>query len=306
MDFAAVRNIRRGGRDAAISAASDITGASTILEDLRRDRDAASGRNARISLIKTWTDFHLTARQVHGPIVPAEPLPLTPIGLEYAASFFKAGGYRSYPNYLSAMRIMHIEHGHDWTAQLDIMARWTTRSVLRSIGPARQSQAFNLAEVVKLQRPQDPLVTDGPKWPLEAVLLGSVFLLREAELAAAKANHLTFDDRAMEVTWSLASSKSDPQALGTSRTWGCLCGIPTLPCPFHLAKELLSKSMLWAEDEGCTLAETFDLPFFPTAQKGVATKAKYVETFEKVASLTGARTLSLLRVCGSLGATRCE
>ena len=48
-----------------------------------------------------------------------ECLPLTLIGVEHVAAYFKAGGYRSYPNYLSAMKQAHIEPGHDWSAQLD-------------------------------------------------------------------------------------------------------------------------------------------------------------------------------------------
>ena len=73
---------------------------------------------------------------------------------------------------------------------------------------------------------------------IEAVLIGSMFLLREAELAAAQVEHLGLDINKKEVTWSLASSKSDPLALGTSRTWGCVCGVATLPCPFHIARKL--------------------------------------------------------------------
>ena len=103
-------------------------------------------------------------------------------------------------------------------------------------------------------------------------------------------NHLKFNDIAQEITWSLTSNKSDPQALGTPRTWGCLCGPPRC-CPFHLRYWLISESMLWVEDEECSMAETFALPLFPTRQRGLAKKAKYVETFETVIEVVGVRTL---------------
>ena len=218
--MAVIRGVRRGGMAAAMDASSSQEGTALALADLRRDRHAASCRSSRQSLLNTWHRFHAAAHDTLGPIIPLQVLPLTTIGLEHVASYFKAGGYRSFENYLSVIKLSHIEAGHLWTDQLAVMARWTTRSVLRGIGPARQSKAFDLSRVLALERPEAPLVVGGPLWPVHSLLLGSIFLLPEAELSSARVTHLQLDRDKLEVTWSLPASKTDTLALGTSRTWG--------------------------------------------------------------------------------------
>ena len=74
--------------------------------------------------------------------------------------------------------------------------------------------------LLQLTSSEEPLVHGGPTWPVIALQLGSMFLLREVELAAATTGHIKLDLEAAEVTWKLASSKADPSAMGTSRTWG--------------------------------------------------------------------------------------
>ena len=78
-------------------------------------------------------------------------LTLTPDGIVAVAALFKAGGYRCYANYWSAVKSEHIEVGHLWTEQLELTGRWVTRSVLRGIGPARQRMALPLHKLLKLK-----------------------------------------------------------------------------------------------------------------------------------------------------------
>lgn len=59
----------------------------------------------------------------------------------------------------------------------------------------------------------------------------------EVEMATARAKHLTFDHAAKDVTWELKMSKTDSMALGTTCALGCLFGVPTLPCPYHIARD---------------------------------------------------------------------
>ena len=232
-DLAVVRNIRRGGPQAALERAN-AQGMDTLISELHTDREAASGRGGKDILIRTWARFHSMAAQREECSQLGPMLPLTQAGVVAVASLFKAGGYRSYPNYWSAVKLLHIESGYPWTDLLDVTGRWVTRSVLRGIGPARQSRPLSMAKLLTLESTEEPLIEGGPIWPIRSLLLGSIFLLREVELAASTTGHIRLDTESCEVTWKLASSKADPEAKGTSRTWGCLCGSPALPCPLPL------------------------------------------------------------------------
>ena len=44
-------------------------------------------------------------------------------------------------------------------AQLEHAFRWTTRSVLRGIGPSRQSHPLDMSKLLVLELPADPIVT---------------------------------------------------------------------------------------------------------------------------------------------------
>lgn len=138
---------------------------------------------------------------------------------------FKAGVYRSYPNYASAARTWHVEDGYEWTDQLDLTSQWVTRSVLRGIGPATQSCPFKMARLLKLPLTAAVLTPDGPMWPVAAALLGTMFLMCEVEKAAARVHHLTFDHEQKEVTWLLSMSKTD---LGV-RLWHAGAAVPIPP-----------------------------------------------------------------------------
>jgi hypothetical protein len=87
------------------------------------------------------------------------------------------------------------------------------------------------------------------------------------------------------VTWHLTASKTDYLALGTSRSWGCLCGVPKLACPYHLALEHLQ----WLKSSG-HFANGLESPLFPTLDGGVASKASVVDTFELIGVRLGQRT----------------
>ena len=101
------------------------------LKDLERDYLASSAAGPAQSVIKTWQLMH---EHMHGLDVPA--FPLTVDKITRVAAAFKAQGYRSYANYLSKAKEIHVATFGDWTADLQLAARRTTRSVTRGIGPA--------------------------------------------------------------------------------------------------------------------------------------------------------------------------
>ena len=148
-----VRHLRRGAAADAAAAVASV-GMAALVASLVSDRVAPSSIGSSASLLNTWTAFHYFAFPASGALV--QLLPITDIILQYVGALFKSGGYRSFANYLSAAKAMHIEAGYEWTQLLAHTATWVTRSVLRGIGPARQSCSFHFVKLCGLARLAPP------------------------------------------------------------------------------------------------------------------------------------------------------
>ena len=75
-----------------------------------------------------------------GPGEDSDVFPLTPVRIYAVASLFKAGRYRTTPNYLCRAKEEHISLGYDWDEHLAMAASKAIASTQRGIGPARQSE----------------------------------------------------------------------------------------------------------------------------------------------------------------------
>ena len=177
-----VRNVRRGSAAEALQVFREL-GAGALVEELLADRIAKSGVASAASLLNTWRHFHVTVFAAEQPEVPV--FPVTPRGMVILGSLFKRGGYRSFANYVSAVRAAHIEANHEWGQLLQHTATWVARSVLRGIGPARQSCSFHFAKLRNLPRGSNPLNDGGPYNPYHFALLAVTFLLRELEVSTS-------------------------------------------------------------------------------------------------------------------------
>ena len=198
-----VRHARRGLVAVAADAVQQL-GVGSLIGDLMEDRMAKTTTGPNASLLKTWTRFHHLAFE--GETVETPVLPMTPRIVVVTGSLFKKGGYRSFANYVSAMKGHRIEEGFIWTQLLSHTANWVTRSVTRGIGPARQSCSFNFAKLCRLPRSPDALVDNGPQQPVVMALLASIFLLREVEVSTARSGAWTLDYETSELTWNLPAS----------------------------------------------------------------------------------------------------
>lgn len=207
----------------------------------------------RASKASTWT----TWRRLHfawfgeGP----PPLPLTSEKFRAVASMFKAGHYSSFANSASRAKAEHIvqAHGHKapWTEELTYELRAAQRSISRGVGPSKQSFPLDIAKVLKLEPVEGAVVPGGPIGVVDFALVGTFFLARELELACAKVGHFYIDEPAHEATWNLPVSKNDVEALGTHRTWGCICGTSTeVGCPCHAAHRQLARAQACCETTG--------------------------------------------------------
>ena len=132
-----------------------------LSDQLEKGKFAASGGNNQSTLITTWTRFNEMAF-TEGTLV----LPLTELKYRNVAALFKAAPYRSFSNYAAAIKAHHIQSGYAWTDLLSYTARWARRSVLRGIGPARQSAPLRLDRLMALPMDLEPFSEDGPLRPV--------------------------------------------------------------------------------------------------------------------------------------------
>ena len=168
------------------------------------------------------------------------------------------------------------------------MARRATRSVRRGIGPPCGAAPLDLhtfpAQLVdnpaaKFTPPDDPGL---PINILALVIMASLFMLREIEVAALRVKDVVVNTASCTVTLFLAVSKTDPTARGCYRSWGCLCGHDgATPCAFHAALgHLDSLTKLFGKLVG-------DMPFFPTVLGETVLKAAVVRAVKWAAAVTG-------------------
>ena len=169
--------------------------------------------------------------------------PLTPSKIRAVAALMKAAKYRSCPSYISHAKQDHISRGFEWTDLLGLTVKQCTASTQRGIGPARQAMEFPVSQLAALHLGSEAIVENGPVNPGHWAIICTFHLLRGGESACALASHLTISESCATESLRLCLSKTDTQALGCTRTWGCVCprgsdtqpytGSP--PCPFHSA-----------------------------------------------------------------------
>ena len=124
-DAPVIRHARRGSVAVAADALQQV-GVGSLIGDLMEDRMAKTTTGPNASLLKTWTRFHHLAFE--GETVETPVLPMTPRSVVATGSLFKKGGYRSFANYVSAMKGRHIEEGFIWTQLLSHTANWVVEA----------------------------------------------------------------------------------------------------------------------------------------------------------------------------------
>ena len=91
----------------------------------------------------------------------------------------------SFGNYLSKAKREHINTGGTWNQLLERVGADCVKSVMRGLGPGRQSAPYPLEQVVVLRLHEQPMVEQGPVNPRALAVLGAWFLTREIELSLA-------------------------------------------------------------------------------------------------------------------------
>ena len=258
-----------------------------MLAALRTDFFANSSADSRASHLNTWTTLHV---RWFGSDVPV--LPLTLESLECVSAQFKAGGYRSFANYLATVKDHHLELA-PWTDDLARLARRCTASTVRGIGPAKQCGELPIADIFALGLSNEPLCTGGPVCPSHWATLATFHLLRGAETACALASSLEVATCPLRETFSLPISKTDPQAIGCCRSWGCVCnGLLHRACPAHSALAILDElKKRFGRADGSLPP---GLPLFPDAAGNWCSRAGFVASVAVIADRIAAPTVDSL------------
>ena len=266
-------------RDLALAATATEEAKASALANYHQATYAASSSSSRDFLLATWQEFHLRW------FGDENYLPLTVVKLEAVAATFRAGRYRSFPNYLSRAKDYHIEMDYDWSLQLERCARQAARAVTRGIGPPRQSAELWLSKASLCASIHDdaPLVPGGPCGPFRMIVAGCFWVLRELEVSFATLGHVTILVP-RGVDWRLPVSKTDPQALGCVRTWRCVCSTGTGLC--GACAVIAQMEFVKTSFEG-KVEDVNALPLFPTIDGSAPSKDAVVATIEQVALLAG-------------------
>jgi len=250
-----------------------------IMETFMSDMRARSSIGPHASWLRTWVRLH---ERWWGQSVP--PWPLSPDNIFVVAALMKDAGYRSFPNYVSAAKDTHIQMGYPWSHQLKLAVTRATASTQRGIGAAHQCQELPLTEALSVIHGPAPIVNQGPAQCGHVFIMGEFHVVRGIELISALASHLTVDEVALTETWHLPVSKTDAQAIGCSRTWGCTCGHAPA-CPYHTAAAHLHWLKATFGDAQGTMPP--DLPLFPTITGKHTSAERLSSTVAAVADLLG-------------------
>ena len=211
------------------------------------------------------------------------PFPLTVLKLHAVGAMLKAGGYRSPANYFSRAKEEHVVQGFQWSDALHLAVCKATMSITRGIGPARQSAPINVVDVWNLDMPWEPPAAGMPLGGKLLLVAGAFFCAREIELSLALRCHLSVNPVAKQVSWNLPCSKTDPWALGKTRTWDCVCdGSLDVPCAFHA----LARHCTYLDQKFSSTPHDA-LPLFPVRTGSTVEKAMVVKLIEAAASQLG-------------------
>ena len=261
-DMPVVRKASKGNANKARKIAMDPRLRTLAENELEEDMFALTSKAPREARLVTWQKFH---QWWFGDNIPM--LPLTTDKICKVSALFKAGGYKSYKNYISTAKDQHIAEGYEWSDQLWRITQKCTKSVLRGLAGPTRSEQFDLVGVIKyLDSYPGQLTRNGPANPSAMVLCATYFMMRELEVSAIDVEDVSFTESSVSI--NLPVSKVDWAAKGCRRTWTCLCS-KGYPCPVHVLKK---------HDDEMRMAGNISGPWFPNSAGGYCTKEGVVDT----------------------------
>eukprot|EP00435_Cladocopium_sp_Y103_P063023 s871_g24.t1 len=234
------RNNHAGKRDKAINILAIARRAGKSQKDVENLEEGFAANTSR----KARRAIRSTVMAVFREAKVGKLFPPTPDKVKTLASVLKAANYRAAGNYLGEYKLMAVEAGHQWSDQLERVLKLCKRSTARAAGPKTKA-----AEVPTQETGEHFAIRVDPdcrkKVPLAAELFdfGTIWMLREIELALVAKDHIKLNFETKRVTFTLPMSKTDQEGNQVRRVLQCLCPnkICDVSCPSFVAVRLLDK-----------------------------------------------------------------
>eukprot|EP00435_Cladocopium_sp_Y103_P021389 s227_g5.t1 len=215
------------------------------------------------------------------------PFPITVEVIKAVSASFKKGGYRSAHLYFQAavqhqIRVM----GEPVSALVHACIRDMCRSIRRGLGPSRLKDVFPLAALEQIPPgpSEEPFDLSNLTHFKDVMLISSWFMLRELELAAACASHLSLSGDL--VTLLVPTHKTETAGNSTYRALRCVCRVRQIDlCPWHASERHLVRLQHRSD-----IHAPQQFPLCPTASGQVPSKHLLVAQIRKVLQQSGVAT----------------
>ena len=270
----------RGSREAALQIAGDPSLRTLALQNLEAKRYAPSAQQGRQARSQLWHDVVLRA-SLGDPLAPSADMVFAVVAI------LRAAGYRAAVQVAEQAVLTARLRNFPVPPSVAIALKDARRASQRGLGPAKQSSPIPVERLRDLENRKQAEHPQGPLWPVRSIVLACWWLLREIEMSSVAQREVSFTPQG-EASILLSVSKTDPRALGATRSHRCACGsVPDAPrvlspalCPYCCLKEhlhLLQSSGLAAPDA----------PLFPTATGLPPSKRGVVLTITALMSRLG-------------------
>jgi len=261
----------RGNRDEALRIAADPGRRQKAIQLLESKRYAASAKSCRSARASLWEDVVTTANLGD----PRRPDAQMVFG---AVAILRAAGYRAATEVAEQAVLTAKMSDVDVPSSVSLALRDARRASQRGLGPPKKASPIPLERLSELESHRAAVHPEGPLWPARSVTIATWWLLREVEMSSVAQREVTLTPDGTAHIF-LSTSKTDPRALGVTRSHKCACGavhnapsvLPASLCPYCAVKAQLDHLR-------CSGMAAPDAPFFPTQSGQPASKRGVVHT----------------------------
>ena len=220
-------------------------------------------------------------------ILGAAVFPLKPETFDVIGGAFKEAGYRSTSKYLAEAKLVHVEEGYEWTAQLERALSLAKKAAERGIGPCKRAAEIRMSVAAGVTPQEEPLSRGGQMHPRRSWLVAVFWLLREIELVGIMVHATHIQSGPDWVSICLPASKNDTRGVGMKRALHCLCNSTLADggirgesvCPVCAVKQQVEfVCRTFGVSRECDAA--LRTPLFPTKRGQAATKCAVVAAWK--------------------------